>query len=237
VSNPLIMDIDNSGALEITLYFDFLCPYAYQTSLWLREIRDLIGADEVRVDWQFFSLEENRWSKEREGWHIWDQKPGGELYGLLPFLVAAAVQLAAGDEGLDRFYLALGRMRHEEGLPIWERQHLEAALTEAGLDPIAYHEALEGTYQPAYDKIKSDHTKAVEKYGIFGSSSLVFENSKAIYLKILPRPTDAQAIELFQFAQRIALGLPMIHEIKRAHTPEQEEELKEATSLSFTGLK
>jgi predicted DsbA family dithiol-disulfide isomerase len=227
------MDIDNSGALEITVYFDFLCPYAYQASLWVREMRDIIGSDEIRVDWKFFSLEENSWSKEREGWHIWDQKPSGEIRGLLPFLVGAAVHQAAGEEGLDRFYLALGRTLHEEGLPIWERQHLEAALTEIGIDPTIYAEALEGKSQAGYDKIKRDHTQGVEKYGIFGSSSLVFENSKAIYLKVMPRPTGTQAVELFQFAQRIALGLPMIQEIKRVNTPEQEELLKEAIRFSL----
>lgn len=224
MSNPMIMDVNGSGALEITLFFDFLCPFAYQTSLWLREVRDVIGTDAVYVDWQFFSLEENNYGKERENWHIWEQKADdAELKGLRPFLVGAAVERADGEEGLDRFYLALGRMRHEENLPIWERQHLEAALTEAGFDPANYTDALEGTDSRDFEKIKNDHTEAVEKYGVFGSSTLVFENEpgKALFLKIMPRPTGAQAFELFQFAQRIALGLPMIYQIERVSPAEK----------------
>ncbi len=234
MSNPLIMDIDGSGALEITMFFDFLCPYAYQTSLWLREVRDVIGPEAIKVDWQFFSLEENNRGKEHPGWHIWEQKPGGDAKSLMPFLVGAAVERIAGEDGLDLFYQIMGRMLHEEGLPIWERPQLEAALTEALFDPAEYKEALEGKEQQGYDKIKNDHTEAVEKYAVFGTSTLVFEGSpgKALYLKVMPRPTGAQAFELFQFAQRIALGLPMIYEIKRATTPEQQELLKEATSIS-----
>ena len=32
-----------------------MCPYAYQTSLWIRNVRDETGLD---IRWQFFSLEE-----------------------------------------------------------------------------------------------------------------------------------------------------------------------------------
>ncbi|MGV0795722.1 hypothetical protein ABQF26_02070, partial [Mycolicibacterium elephantis] len=32
-----------------------MCPFAYQTSRWIREVRDQIG---LEVNWRFFSLEE-----------------------------------------------------------------------------------------------------------------------------------------------------------------------------------
>jgi len=218
LSHPMVMDIDGSGALEITFFFDFLCPFTYQASLWIREVRDVIGPEAIKVDWQFFSLEENNYSKTREGWHIWEQKADDpELKGLRPFLVGAAVEQAAGEDGLDKFYQIMGRMRHEENLDISERSHLEAALTEAGFEPKAYTQALEGKDQQGFEKIKRDHTQAVEEYGIFGVPALVFENQpgKTIFLKMMPRPTGTQAFELFQYVQRIALGLPMVQEIKR----------------------
>jgi 2-hydroxychromene-2-carboxylate isomerase len=224
------MDVNGSGALEITLFFDFMCPFAYQTSLWLREVRDVIGVENVVVDWQFFSLVENSLGKERQGWHIWDQKiDNPEARGLSTFLVGAAVELKAGEDGLDRFYKVVGRMRHEQGKSIEDRQNLEAALTEAGFNPADFSAALDGTDTQAYQKLKESHTEAVEKYKVWGSSTIVFENEpgKALYLKIMPRPTGPQAFELFQFAQRMALGLPMIYEVKRVTTPEQEEQIKE----------
>ena len=43
-----------------------MCPYAYQTSLWMREVRDHAG---VEVSWRFFSLEEvNRADGKKHPW-------------------------------------------------------------------------------------------------------------------------------------------------------------------------
>ena len=43
-----------------------MCPYAYQTSLWIREVRDRTG---LEVNWRFFSLEEiNRAEGKKHPW-------------------------------------------------------------------------------------------------------------------------------------------------------------------------
>ena len=39
----------------VDFHFDIMCPYAFQTSWWIREVRDHAG---VEVRWRFFSLEE-----------------------------------------------------------------------------------------------------------------------------------------------------------------------------------
>ncbi|MBT5905808.1 MAG: hypothetical protein HOH27_08400, partial [Acidimicrobiaceae bacterium] len=41
--------------MRVDFHFDVICPWAYQTSLWMREVRDRLELD---VDWRFFSLEE-----------------------------------------------------------------------------------------------------------------------------------------------------------------------------------
>ena len=40
---------------RVDFHFDVICPWAYQTSLWMRDVRDRQG---LEVDWRFFSLEE-----------------------------------------------------------------------------------------------------------------------------------------------------------------------------------
>ena len=40
---------------RVDFHFDVLCPYAYQTSKWIRSVRDQLG---ITIDWRFFSLEE-----------------------------------------------------------------------------------------------------------------------------------------------------------------------------------
>src|SRR5580765_4946749 len=46
---------DEAVPTEIDFYFDPMCPWAYQTSVWIREVRSLVGLD---ITWKFFSLEE-----------------------------------------------------------------------------------------------------------------------------------------------------------------------------------
>ena len=40
---------------EVDYHFDLMCPWAYQTSRWMRDVRDQLG---LTVNWRFFSLEE-----------------------------------------------------------------------------------------------------------------------------------------------------------------------------------
>ena len=50
----------------VDFHFDIMCPYAYQTSLWMRQVRDMTG---VEVRWRFFSLEEiNRQEGKKHPW-------------------------------------------------------------------------------------------------------------------------------------------------------------------------
>ena len=44
-----------TGPTEVDFHFDVMCPWAYQTSIWMRDVRDQLG---LQVNWKFFSLEE-----------------------------------------------------------------------------------------------------------------------------------------------------------------------------------
>ena len=51
---------------SVDFHFDVMCPYAYQTSLWIREVRDRTG---LEINWRFFSLEEiNRVEGKKHPW-------------------------------------------------------------------------------------------------------------------------------------------------------------------------
>ena len=39
----------------VDFYFDSMCPWAYQTSLWIKDVAAQTG---LTVNWKFFSLEE-----------------------------------------------------------------------------------------------------------------------------------------------------------------------------------
>jgi predicted DsbA family dithiol-disulfide isomerase len=57
---------DPSTPMKVDFHFDVICPWAYQTSHWMREVRDRLG---LEVDWRFFSLEEvNRLEGKKHPW-------------------------------------------------------------------------------------------------------------------------------------------------------------------------
>jgi 2-hydroxychromene-2-carboxylate isomerase len=51
---------------SVDFHFDIMCPWAYQASIWMRDVRDRLGLD---VRWRFFSLEEiNRAEGKKHPW-------------------------------------------------------------------------------------------------------------------------------------------------------------------------
>ena len=52
--------------IVVDFHFDPMCPFAYQTSLWIRDVREQLG---ITVNWRFFSLEEiNRVEGKKHPW-------------------------------------------------------------------------------------------------------------------------------------------------------------------------
>lgn len=232
-------DVNGNGLLDLDVYFDFLCPFAYQAALWVDQVSGLMGDDVIAVRWKFFSLEQNRHSQAKEGWNIWDQKPDSEdAQGLLPFLAGAAAHAQGGEKALQKFYLALGRLRHEEGASIWEAKVVEQAWQAVGLGDEGLEKIMDGSDRSGYEKLKADHTEAVERYNVFGTPTLVFEEHRAFYLKLMPRPNEVDdALELFQHVQRLAMGFKgAFYEFKQPMTKAQDAEISEMTTKSMQGL-
>jgi 2-hydroxychromene-2-carboxylate isomerase len=94
------------GPRGVDFHFDIMCPYAYQTSIWIREVRDLAGVD---VRWRFFSLEEiNRAEGKKHPWErAWSY--GWSMMRIGAYLRRTDMAL------LDRWYWAAGTALHVEG--------------------------------------------------------------------------------------------------------------------------
>lgn len=145
---------------NVTFYFDPLCPWAWLTSLWAREVRD---AGEIDIEWKFFSLAiVNELDADRNG----------------PLRICAQARREGGNEAVDLAYLALGRMTHErrERYETLDelRQYARPALEEVGLDPDIVDRALADA--STTDEIAREHGEAVEKYDAFGVPWIVLED-------------------------------------------------------------
>ena len=204
-------DLNDNGLLDLDVYFDFTCPFSYQTALWVKDVSELMGSDVMAVRWRFFSNAQA--NKDDSEGNAWDSAAAP---GMAAFAAGGAAYQLGGEDALLKFYLALGRLYHEEGQSTGEQGPIEQAWQEAGLDAALLAVALDGSNLAGMQKLQQDHTEAVEKYGAFGTPTLVFEEHRAFFLKIKSRPGDiADALELFQHIQRLAMGFPDVYEYKK----------------------
>jgi 2-hydroxychromene-2-carboxylate isomerase len=174
---------------HVEFFFDVMCPYAYQSSKWIRSVRDGTG---LEVRWRFFSLEEiNRVEGKK---HPWERDWS---YGWSQMRVAA--RLRQGDDGdgaVDRWYEAVGRAFHEAGRTTHVPDVHREVLAEAGFDPDVLDDALADP--TTHDDIRRDHEHVVQVHGAFGVPTIVFPDGRAVYQQIVPAPTEVdRAVELF----------------------------------------
>ena len=96
---------------DLEFFFDPICPFAWITSRWVHEVRDLRG---IEVDWRFISLsiinEGSDYSKFPPGY------PALHAAGRRVLRVAAAARESGGNDAVDRLYTAAGTILHVEGL-------------------------------------------------------------------------------------------------------------------------
>jgi 2-hydroxychromene-2-carboxylate isomerase len=111
----------------VDFYFDVSCPWAWRTSLWIREVEKVRP---IQVTWKFLSLakinEANDYARDSHT----------ASHATFPLLAWARERF--GNEAVDRLYLALGRARHERKESLADPAVIERALSEAGLSRLAH---------------------------------------------------------------------------------------------------
>ena len=172
-------------AERVRFYFDPLCPWAWQTSKWMREV---VQVRAVEAEWRLFSL------------HLVHARGGDALAELDTRSVMALRTLAligreADNAGVGRAYQELGRRMHEQG----EKQSvatLRAALSDAAFDPDWVERALDD--RATLEAILRDHRSAVEDVGAFGVPTLALPSGKGIFGPVVSSaPTGEEAGELW----------------------------------------
>jgi 2-hydroxychromene-2-carboxylate isomerase len=201
----------------VDFHFDIMCPYAYQTSIWMREVRDLTGVD---VRWRFFSLEEvNRVEGKK---HPWEREWS---YGWSMMRIGAYLRRTDMDL-LDRWYWAAGTALHIEGRKPHRPEVAAALLEELGLDPAIVGAAMEDP--TTGDEVRHEHDIVLEK-GAFGVPTLVFDDGQALFGPVLIEPPSGDdALRLWDLVTGW-LGFPHVYELQR---PKQRSDI-EAIATAF----
>ena len=194
---------------SLAFHFDVICPWAYQTSLWMREVRDRLG---IEVDWRFFSLEEvNRVDGKK---HPWEREWS---YGW-----SIGALLKREDPALnDAWYLRSGTALHVEGRQPHRPEVARDLLAEMGLDPGIVDDALAD--ETTHDDVRRDH-EAVLALGGWGVPTLVFPGSatdearKLFGPVLIEPPTGGAADRLWELVVGW-LEFPHLFELQRPKTP------------------
>lgn len=198
--------IGNDGAMGIEwvdFHFDVMCPWAYQTSRWMREVRDLTG---LEVRWRFFSLEEVNHVEGKK--HPWEREWS---YGWSMLRIAAL--LRRKDPALvDAWYARAGRALHEEGRRPHDRAVAEELIAELGLDPALVGEAIADP--TTHDDVRADHERVVAAGG-FGVPTLFFPDGQCLFGPVIVDPPRGEAaVALWELVQGW-LRFPHLYEIQR----------------------
>ena len=189
---------------SIFFHFDPLCPLAWRTALWIREVRQVRPVD---VTWRFFSLEVvNR----KEGVEP-DYRDGPGWAGLRTLALA---RRQGGNETVEKVYLALGAAQHGRKESIRTTDGVRVALQQAQFDPALVDEALSN--ETTIQDVLSDHEEAVNRYRAFGVPTIALKGSEVGFygpiIQFVPRGEDAG--ELWDYTEW-ALHQPNLFELKR----------------------
>ncbi len=192
---------------HIEFFHDPICPWAYQTSRWIREVRRLAG---LEITWRFFSLEEiNRPEGKRHPW----ERP--IAYGWTPMRVGAWLRRRDPAWG-DAWYEACGRALHEEARRPYEPHVARQLLADIGAPTEAWDEALADP--TTHDDVHADHREAVERHGGFGVPILVLPSGRAVFGPVVvPAPMGDEALALWELTLAYA-RFPGLYELKTPKT-------------------
>src|SRR5688500_7484064 len=150
---------------DLHFYFDPVCPFAWMTSKWVRQVAAQRDYD---VDWRLISLRIVNASVDYDA-HFPPEYEAGHTAGLRLLRVAARARSMRGREAVGPLYAALGQHIFESERGEWltgehrdTRQFVEPILAEAGL-PADLADALDD--EGADEELRAETAEALALTG------------------------------------------------------------------------
>ena len=187
----------------------------HNAAVWLDRVKAEYGGN-LDITWRHFSLEQVN-SKEGPDWRVWEQPEEYESRSLLSLRAGEAARLQ-GKQEFERFHLALLTARHGGNgrIPLNEIGPLVTVARDSGLDVGRFREDMAD--RELLKAIGRDHTGAVEKHGVFGTPTFVFDTGNSVYLKtFIPPPEDSVAT--FEHFVALMSDRSYLGELKRPQPP------------------
>jgi 2-hydroxychromene-2-carboxylate isomerase len=203
-------DANTTDANTVDFHFDVMCPFAYQTSLWMRSARDQLG---LTVNWKFFSLEEvNRVEGKK---HPWEREWS---YGWSMMRIGALLR-RTDMAWLDAWYARAGKALHEEGHKPHEPAVARHLLAEIGLDPALVDQAIADP--TTHDEVRAEHQIVMDAGG-YGVPTLIFPDGQTFFGPVLLDPPTGDAAVRLWNAVIAWREFPHLFELQRPKTSEHQ---------------
>jgi 2-hydroxychromene-2-carboxylate isomerase len=194
---------------RISFYFDPMCPYAYQTSRWIRMVRAEVDLD---ITWKFFSLEEVNLVEGKK--HPWE-RPWS--YGFGQMRVGALIRRELGNAAVDRWYEAVGGAFFFDGIKTHVPEQHAAVIARAGFDASFVERAIDDA--STLVEVRDEHLDAAAQYAAHGVPTIVFHPSEyAVYGPVVvPAPEGDDAIALWELVKSMQ-RFPHLYELRHPKT-------------------
>ena len=169
----------------IRFYTDPLCPWAWQSAKWIREVERV---RDIRVEWGLFSL-----FLANEHHEEFDDATR-ERY-LLGVRTLALVRRELGNDAVGQAYEAIGTLVHEEGRSL-DADVARDAMRRAELDAGLVDRAIED--ESTSTAVEREHRAVVDEVGAFGVPTIVLESGRGMFGPVTAvAPTGEEAGELW----------------------------------------
>ena len=175
----------STNPTEVDFHFDVMCPWAYQTSKWIRNVR---GQNGLIINWKFFSLEEVNLREGKK--HPWERDWS---YGWSMMRIGAILRRQSMDN-LDKWYERSGRALHEEGKRPHDPDVARHLLEEIGINPNIVDESL--LDESTHEEIKDDHQRVIDAGG-YGVPTLFFGDHPLYGPVLIDPPEGEKAMRLW----------------------------------------
>lgn len=196
---------------EVVFWFDVTCPFAWQTSRWMKEVEKV---RDVSVTWTPMSLGVLNDGRDLDEGYMEMMKAA---WG--PARVFAKVATEQPDK-VDDLYTAMGTLIHagqeggRKGYGAYD-DIIAAALAEVGLD--ADYAAVAGT-EDVDTELRAFHQQAMDEVGDEVGTPVIKLGDTAFFGPVITRvPTGEEAGEIFDASVRLA-AYPWFFELKRTRT-------------------
>lgn len=156
-------------AMVVRFHFDPLCPWAWQSAKWIREVEQV---RDIEVDWRLFSLQLINENSD-------DPLADVHARGTPALRALALVRRVEGNDGVDRLYESLGRRIHEAPSEELNEATVRSSLRDAGLDPSMVDQALND--ESTMKDVRDQHAAAVLEVGAFGVPTILLESGQGMF--------------------------------------------------------